>query len=172
MATSTLQFLTTINDHYANLILVLIAAVSVVVVYREYLLRRRPYVMPEIIFEESDKNWYFHIMLVNKGEYPAVAKISRAILKIGDEEYPTSFKFEAVLSPSEKQKLAPVGHINENGRKKIVGHEYRSNRVEILITLDSKALRQKNFGYQTSAEYEVEVSGDKPIIKLIKEEMK
>ena len=171
MASSTLQFLLTINDHYSNLLLIAIATISVIVAYREYLLRRRPYVMPEIVFEKQDDNWYFHIMLVNKGEYPAIAKISQAVLKIGDEEYPTVFNSETVLSPNEKQKLAPIGHINGNGRKKILGHEYKSNRVEIFVCLDSKALRQKKFKYQTTVEYEVIVTGEDPVIKLVKEKM-
>jgi len=111
-------------------------------------------------------------MLVNKGEYPAIAKISQAILKIGDEEYPTVFNFETVLAPNERQKLAPIGRINEFGRKKVLGHEYRSNRVEIIVCLDSKALRQRKFKYQTKVEYEVDVSGENPVIKLVKEEMK
>lgn len=172
MASSTLQFLTTLNDHYANLILVIIAIASAIVAYREYVLRHRPYILPEMIFEESeDKKWFFHILLVNKGEYPSIVKIERAVLKIGDEEYPTTFTFEAILSPGEKQKLAPIGHINESGRKKVLGHEYRSNRVEILVDLASKGLGQKKFKYSTQAEYEVDVSGDKPVFKLIKESM-
>ena len=81
------------------------------------------------------------------------------------------FTFEAVLSSREKQKLAPIGHINENGRKKIIGHEYRSNRVEIIIELVSKGLGQKKFRYHTKVEYKVDVSGTKPVIQLIKEEM-
>lgn len=166
-----LQFLKNINDNYSNLVLVLIAVVSLIVAYREYILKTRPFVIPEVVHEEKDGNWFFHILLVNKGSYPAVAKIESAILKIGDEEYPTTFNFETVLSPGEKQKLAPIGHINENGRKKVLGHEYRSNRVEIKVVLYSRALRQKNFRYQTEIEYEVNVKGEKPIINLIKEMM-
>ncbi len=168
---SILQFLTTINDHYANLFLFIIAVVSAIIVYKEYLLRRRPYVIPEIVFEENEGNWFFHIILVNKGEYPSIAKITKAVLKIGDEEHPTIFNFEAILSPNEKQKVAPIGHINQVGRNRILGHEYRSNRVEILVELYSKWLGQKKFKYLTVMEYEVDVSGTQPIFKLIKEKM-
>jgi thiamine-monophosphate kinase len=43
-------------------------------------------------------------MLINKGEYPCVVKISRAVLRIGDEQYPTdltNYKFilKAYLNP-------------------------------------------------------------------------
>lgn len=171
MASSTLNFLQNLNDHYGNLLLFLVAIVAAIITYVEYRLKRRPYVFPEIIFEKQNQDWYFHILLVNKGEYPSITRISNALLKIGDEEYPTVFKFEAVLSPGEKQKLAPIGHINESGRKKINGHEYRSNRVEISIILDSKSLQQKRYKYKTTAKYEVNVSGESPTIQLVKEEM-
>jgi hypothetical protein len=171
MVSSTLQFLITINNNYANLILAIVAVISAIVAYTEYVLRRRPYVMPEMIFEENEGKWYFHILLVNKGEYPSIVKIAKAVLKIGDEEYPTTFNFEAVLSPTEKQKLAPIGHINEIGRKKITGHEYRNNRVEISVNLVSKGLGQKKFKYLTEMEYEVDVSGEKPVFQLIREGM-
>jgi len=165
------RVLIVLNDHYSSLILGIVATISAIVAYKEYILRRRPYVMPEIIVEVIEDKWFFHIMLVNKGEYPAIVKIAQALLTIGDEKYPTEFNLETILSPGEKQKVIPIGHINENGRKKIRGHEYRSNRVEILIDLDSKALGQKQFKYETKVEYEVDVSGEKPIFKLIKEEM-
>ncbi|HQK63551.1 MAG TPA: hypothetical protein PLF16_00185 [Candidatus Staskawiczbacteria bacterium] len=167
-----LQFFVCINNNYADLILVIAAIASAVVAYREYLLKRRPYVMPEIIFEEADGKWFFYVGLINKGEYPSVAKITKALLKIGDEKYPTIFDFEAVLSPTEKQRItAPIGHINENGRKRILGHEYKSNRVEIFVSLASKGLNQKKFKFLTKAEYEVDISGEKPVFRLIKEEM-
>lgn len=121
-----LEFLKTINDHYANLILLIIAIVSAIVAYREYSSRHRPYVVPEIVFEKQNTNWYFYVMLVNKGEFPATARVAQAVLRIGDEEYPTVFRSEILLCSGEKQKLAPVGHINKDGRNKILGHEYRN----------------------------------------------
>lgn len=175
MANQALQLLatilSTINDHYGNLLLGLIGIASAIVAYREYLLRQRPYVMPEVIFEKNGSDWYFHAGLFNKGEYPAITRISKAILKIGDEEYPTSFAPSFILAPGEKQKVAPLGHIKEIGRKRILGHEYRNNRMEIIVCLNSKSLKEKNFKYQTEAEYEVDVSGENPVIRLIKEEM-
>ncbi len=171
MGTSTLQFLSSVNDHYANLLLVLIAGVSAVIAYREYFLSRRPYVLPQILLEKQEGNWFFHIVLANKGEYPVVVKVSKAILRIGDEEYPTSFKSAIILAPNEREKLAPIGHINENGRKKIINQEYKNNRVEISVCLQAKSLRGRKFRYQTEVEYLVDVSGENPIIGITKEEM-
>lgn len=171
MTSSALQFIANVNDHFGNLILAVIATASVVVAYREYRLRRRPYVVPEIVFEEYEGKWFFHILLVNKGEYPSIVKIVDALLKIGDEVYPTTFNSEVVLSPGEGRKFAPIGNINENGRKKVIGHEYKSNRVEIFIELKSKELGQKKWKYLTKAEYEVDVTGKIPVFKLMNEEM-
>lgn len=168
---SILEFLKIINDHYANLILLIIAIVSAIVAYREYSLRHRPYVVPEIVFEGKNTDWYFHVMLVNKGEFPAIAKIAQAILRIGDEEYSTLFKSEILLCPGEKQKLAPIGYIKEDGRNKILGHEYRNNKAEIEVTIDSKALGKRKFQYKTKTEYHVNVHGKDPVIAIIKEEM-
>ena len=171
MGTSILQFLLSVNDHYANLLLTVIAGVSAVIAYREYFLRRRPYVLPQVVFEKKENNWFFHIMLVNKGEYPVVVKVSNAILRIGDEEYPTQFKSEIILAPNEKEKLAPIGHINENGRKKITNHEYKNNRVEISVCLQARSLREQKFKYRTEVEYQVDVSGENPVIGVTKEKM-
>lgn len=171
MLDSILCFLKTVNDHYSQLLLVVIAVVSAGVAYREYLLRRRPYVLPELVFDKEDDNWYFHLMLVNKGEYPAIIKISIADLRIGDELYPTKFPSEVILSPGEKQRLAPLGHINKIGRDRIIGRVYKINRVEIHASIKSKALGQKMFKYKTEVEYEVDVDGQNPVIKLVKEQM-
>jgi hypothetical protein len=171
MVSSTLLFLTTINDHYANLIWIAIASITAFIAFREYLLRRRPYVMSEILFEKKDDKWFFNLGLINRGEYPAITKITKAVLKIGDEEYPTTYTSEILLPSNVKEKLAPVGHINQVGRRKIVGHEYRSNRVEIIFCINSKSLGQRRFRYQTRIEYEVDVNGDEPVFRLIKEEM-
>jgi hypothetical protein len=97
--------------------------------------------------------------------------MSGALMRIGDEDYPTTYKFETVLSPGEKHKLVPIGYINENGRKKILGHEYKNNRAEISVSVCSKSLHQKAFKYETSLEYEIDVHGENPIIKLISESM-
>ncbi len=171
MIYDTLNFLKHVNDNYSNLILVSIAGVAAYLAYKEIILRHRPYVIPEVVAETKDDKWFFHILLVNKGEKPGIAKIKKASLIIGDEEYPTNFKFEAILAPNEKQKLAPIGHINELGRKKVLGNEYRSNRVEIIVETEARAVNDKKFKYKTVCEYKVEVSGDKPQIELIKEEI-
>ena len=161
------QFLREINDHYANVLLVLIAFISLVYAYNQYVINLRPYVLPEIVFEQKDTNWYFNILLVNKGEKPGIARITKALLKIGDEEYPTIFKTDIVLSPQEKQTLAPIGFINETGRKKIMGNGYKNNKVEIFIEIESKAIGSQDYNYKTRYEYMVDVSGSLPVFQLV-----
>jgi len=165
------NFLTHLNTNYANLLLVVVASVTAYYAYKEIVLRHRPYVIPEIVIEINNDKWFFHILLVNKGEKPGIARISKALLIIGDEEYPTNFKFEAILAPNEKQKLAPMGHINKLGRNKILGHEYRNNRVEISVETEARSVKDKKFKYKTKCEYKVEVLGEKPEIQLISEEI-
>lgn len=141
--------------------------------YKEFVLKRRPYVFPEIAFKKqgtgADEKWFINVILINKGTYPGIAKISKAILKIGDEEHPTIFNEEIVLVPSEKQILAPLGHINANGLKKIRGHEYRSNRVEINLEIESKSISDKNFRFKTIYDFSVDVTGEDPTFSPIKQ---
>lgn len=146
--------------------LVILAGITAWIAYKELVLKRRPYVVPEIAFnkqgENSDEKWFFNTVLVNKGTYPGMARISKAVLKIGDDEYPSVFHQEVILVPSEKQFLAKLGHINANGLKKIRGHEYRINRVEINLEIESKSINDKDYHYKTVYDFSVDVSGDEP----------
>ena len=171
MIDSILETLKSINNNYANFLLLVVAVVSAFVAFNEYVSKRRPYVLPEIAVEQTNDKWSFAVILSNKGERPGIARITKAILKIGDEEYPTVFKIDTVLAPNEKQTLAPIGNINKLGRDRIIGHEYKSNRVEIILEVQSKAIGDKNFIYTTKFEYGVDVSGEKPVLILMKQEL-
>jgi hypothetical protein len=127
--------------------------------------------LPEIVFEESDGIWFFHVVLVNKGNLPGVAQITEAILRIGDEYYPTIFNQDFVLTPNERQKLAPIGHINQVGRNKIIGHEYKINRVEICLKIKSKPIGARRFKYLTEVVYHVDVKSNNPIFLLESENL-
>lgn len=171
ISSSTLSILKVINNDYSQLLLLVVAVLTFFFVYKEYVLKRRPFVLPEIVHEEVDGNWFFHVVLVNKGNLPGIAKITNATLTIGDEVYPTVFQQEMVLMPSERQKLAPIGYINKTGREKITGHEYKSNRIEIHLDIESKAIGTKNFRYKTSITYSVDVKGKSPIIRFESEDL-
>ncbi|MEQ1849936.1 MAG: hypothetical protein ABL890_05110 [Candidatus Peribacteraceae bacterium] len=163
------------NDHYANLAIVILAASSARIAFREFILKRRPFVVPElsyeIIKELENEKWFFNAILINKGTYPGIAKITKAALKIGDEEHPTIFNQEVVLVPQEKQHLAPIGHINSSGLKKVRGHEYRSNRVEISFEIQSKAIGGRKYNYKTAYDFFVDVSGAIPVFSVISQKI-
>ncbi|MFA7681667.1 MAG: hypothetical protein WCX61_01405 [Candidatus Peribacteraceae bacterium] len=154
-------------------LLVLLAGVTAWVAYKEFVLKRRPYVVPEIAFkktgEDEEEKWFFNAILVNKGTYPGMARISKASLKIGDEEHPTNFHQELILVPSERQLLAQLGHINAKGLRKIRGHEYQINRVEINLEIESKSINDKDYHYKTTYDFSVDVSGDEPSFSPIKQ---
>ncbi|MGA3287786.1 MAG: hypothetical protein ABSD46_10200 [Bacteroidota bacterium] len=159
-------------NQYSNLGLLIVAVISFFYVRKEYFLKRRPFVDIEIIPEITEERWGFWIMLINKGTFPGIARISKAILIIGDETYPTIFDTETVLVPEEKKKLFDIGHINKKGLDKIRGHEYRNNRAEIIVQCQAKAIGDKNFLYETHYKYEINVQGEKPVIRIISESLK
>lgn len=100
---------------------------------------------------------------------PAITKLTKALLKIGDEESPTIIKNEIILSPNEKEFVISIGHIKNTGRNKIIGHEYRNNRVEILFCLESKFISDIKYRYKTEVSYEVNVHGIAPIFTVIEQ---
>lgn len=175
MINRVLDILSTINTRYGNLLLVLVALGSLTYAYREYTLKQRPIVAPEILWETKDDNWYFNLSLVNLGMTPAHAQIDTAILKIGDEIYPTIFKSPILLPGSggytNKRVIAPIGQVNPIGRRKIKGHEYQENRCEAIINISSKAIGEKNYKYHSSFVYQIDVTGEMPIFMLVKEEL-
>lgn len=151
--------------------LVILGVLSIIYVRKEHFLKRRPFVTINLACEVKDKNWFFYLILVNKGTYTSIAKLEKVLLKIGDEKYPTEFQTELILAPNEEQKIAPIGHINEIGRKKVLGHEYKVNRVEIIATVISKSIGDKNFIYRSYFEYGVDISGEIPVFSIVNEEI-
>ncbi len=171
MINTILNLLKNINDNYSQLILVFLAIMSVSFAYNEVILKRRPYVLPELAAEQNEKGeWHFIVALVNKGEKPGIAHISKAILKVGDDKYPTLFDLNTVLAPNERVKLFPIGHINQFGIENIKQAKFSSNTVEIYLEIESKAIGDKEFKYKTTEEYFVDVTGDKPFVRLLKED--
>lgn len=147
---------------------------ALVYVIKEYLMKRRPYIDIEIeIAENSNKQqggWLFFAKLINKGTYPGIAKVRKTKMCVGDEAYPSKVKTQFVLSPGESKKSALIGSIYKTGVKKIIGHEYRKNRVEIEIQVDSTEIGSKKMKYSTKVVYEVNVKNEKPVLLLIKED--
>ena len=160
-------FLKMINDDLSQLILVVVAIVSLWFVYSEFVSKRRPFTFPTLQVLQKNEEWHFQFILINKGTMPAFTKVAQALLKIGDEEYPTFVKNEIILAPNEKEFVVSVGYINKAGRDRILGHEYRINRVEIIFCLESKFISDRKYKYNTEVVYEVDVKGASPIFTVI-----
>ena len=87
-------------NQYSNIILIVLGVIGFIYVREEYILKIRPFVTVEINTRKENERWYFDVVLVNKGQYPGKARIKNALLKIGDETYPTNFNTEMVLAPN------------------------------------------------------------------------
>jgi len=141
----------------------LIALIGVAIAYREYSEKTRPYLDVKLKTEINQGNWIFLTVLSNKGQYPVYSKITKALLTIGDEKYPTIVDQETVIFPSEDEEIViPVGHINEIGRKKIRDAKYTKNIVELLVEVSSRKLKQEEFRYKTILRVQVLVEEEKP----------
>jgi len=161
------------NQGLAAWITATVAVFALVYTVREFFLKRRPFIDIEIqIAENPNKEqggWLFFALLVNKGTYTAVVKVTKTVMRVGDEEYPSEIKNRLFIAPGESKKTALIGSIYEIGINKIRNHEYRINRAEIEIEVLSGELNSKKLKYLTRGVYQVDILGDKPIITLIEE---
>lgn len=165
-----------VNQGVAQWLTATVAMIALIYTVREFFLKRRPYIDIEIEYAEiTDKNgggWHFFTKLINKGTYPGIAQITNAELRIGDEAHKTTFKNKIVLSTGESKKVAHLGHINKKGINKILGHEYRTNRVEIEIEVASGEISSGKLKFLTKVIFEVVVTGEKPEFLLVEEDFK
>jgi hypothetical protein len=147
----------------------LIALTGVVIAFIEYHAKTRPYLNIKIETQiDEQKNWNFLATLSNKGKYPVYSKITKALLIIGDEKYPTMINQTFVIFPGGKEEIkAPVGFINELGRKKITQAKFRKNIVKLFTEVSSKKLKQKKFKYKTILKLQILVEGEKPDFILL-----
>lgn len=172
------SLLTLINQYsgLANWITAVVAVIALVYAIREYWLKKRPYIDIEIaVAENSNKQqggYLFFAVLVNKGTYPGIARVKKTQMSVGDENYPSDVKAKLVLSPGESKKLALIGSIYKSGISKILGHEYRKNRAEIEIEVESGDIGSDKLQYFTRVVYELDVKVEPPNLLLIEEEFK
>lgn len=164
-----LRTLNASNSFYGSLpewitcIAALIALISVVIAYREYNEKTRPYLDIKIKTEINQGKWNFLTIISNKGQYPVYSRITNALLTIGDEKYPTIVDKEVVIFPGENEEmLIPIGHINDVGRKKIREAKYTKNIVELFVEVSSRKLKQKAYRYKTTLRLQVLVEEEKP----------
>lgn len=154
----------------------LVAVTALFYTIREFITKRRPYIDIEIqVAENPDKEkggWLFFALLINKGTYPGIVKVKKTEMRVGDESYPSEVKNKMILSPGESMKSALIGSIYKKGINRILGHEYNINRVEMEIEIESGEIGSKKLKYLTKAIYQIDVTGEKPNIFLIEENIK
>jgi len=142
-----------------------IALVGVAIAYFDHKERTRPYTDVELQTEINPdlKTWSFSTLILNKGQYPIFSRITKALLVIGDDKYPTIVDSEVVIFPGDDKKIQiPVGHINETGRKKIREAKYTKNVVELEVEVSSRKIREKNYKYKTLLRVQILVEEEKP----------
>jgi len=172
------SFLFVLNEYsgLANWITALVALAALFYAVKEYWLKKRPYIDIEIAVAENPNKqqggYLFFAILVNKGTYPGIAKIKKTQMTVGDETYPSDVKAKLILSPGESKKLALIGSIYKSGINKILGHEYRSNRAEIEVEVESGDIGSSKLKYFTRVIYELDVKAEPPNLLLIEEEFK
>lgn len=164
------------NQGLAQWVTASIAVIALIYAVKEFFLKRRPYIDIEVQYAKNpDKTtggWLFFALLLNKGTYPGIVKVEKTKMRVGDEVYPSTVKNKLIISPGESRKSALIGSIYDKGIKKILGHEYRLNRVEIEVIVKSCEIGSDNFKYKTKVIYEINVSGEKPEFFLVEEEFK
>jgi len=150
-------------------IVAIFALLGVWVAYRDYLEKTRPYVEVELetVIDEKSKNWTFLAKVLNKGQYPVYTKISKALLTVGDEKYPTPADKEFTIFPGEEKVKIPVGSIYEKGRKNIREAKYTKNTVELELEVFSRKIGYQNYKYKTYLKVQILVEEDKPDFILI-----
>lgn len=171
------QFIFWLNFYQglAQWLIFITGIIALMIAYKEFVLKKRPYIDFEIQISKNpnshDGGWLFFALIINNGTYPGVARVKRTLMKVGDEEYPDEVKSEMIISPGKSVKSALIGSIYNLGIERIKHNQYRNNRVEFEIAVESKSLGSKKMQYITEARYEVNVRGRKPIIILISEKI-
>lgn len=145
------------------------------VAYNEFVAKKRPYIDWEIQLAKNPNlqkgGWMFFALVKNTSAYPAMARVNKTLIRVGDEEYPSEVKSEMIIAPGASRSSAMIGSIYESGIQKIRNKEYTNNRVEIQFEIESKPLGEKKMKYISRANYEINVESDMPTIILISEEM-
>ncbi len=160
----------------AQWITALVATIALWYAIKEFFLKRRPYIDIEIQYAANPDSkiggWLFFALLLNKGTFPGIVKVRKTEMRVGDEIYPSTVKNKLIISPGESKKSALIGSINNTGIKKVLSHEYHSNRVELEVEVISGEAGSDNLKYITKVSYLIDISGEKPEFVLIEEDFK
>lgn len=165
-----MEWLASFSSDYANAVIaiaasiaVLLAAVTLWYLRREYYFKFRPYVFPNVHIEPSQENLGFYVSIIphNHGSFPCKIKLSEIRLCIGDEIYPTPDNQDWIFLGQGINIQIPAGSVNETGITKVREGRYRENRIEISFVLNTISFEDK-FEEQKRFSYEINVLNQNP----------
>lgn len=166
-----MEWLKTLSTDYANGITAIaafgalvLAAITLWYLKREYSSKYRPYVIPVVHTEplSGKPGCIVSIIPSNVGSHPCKMKLSKIQLHIGDEKHDTpDTKDWLLLAPHGVSTQMPAGHVNEIGVTKIREGRYRKNRIELSFVLHTTSMEDK-YKESKSFTYEIDVLGERP----------
>ena len=166
-----MEWIKCFSENYANAVTsfsafgtLVLAAITLLYLKREYSSKYRPYVTPVVHTEltPGKLGCIVSILPKNIGSHPCKAKLTNIKLSIGDESYSTPDNKEwLLLAPSGVGILMPAGHVNEVGVTKIREGRYKKNRIDISFSLETTSIENK-FSEAKNYCYEIDVLGETP----------
>lgn len=166
-----MEWLKEFSNTYANGVMAIaavgalvLAAITLWYLKREYSSKYRPYVFPVVHVEPMPESLGCVVSIIpqNIGTHPCKAQLSQIRLHIGDETYETPDNKEyLLLAPQGVGVQMPVGHVSNVGVSSIREGRYRKNRIEVTFILSTTSVESK-FPEKKSFAYEIDVQGEKP----------
>jgi hypothetical protein len=166
-----MDWLKVFSTDYANAVTAIavcgalvLAAITLWYLKREYSTKYRPYVFPVVHVEPLPEKLGCVVSLIpkNVGPHPCKIKLSRITLHIGDEAFETPDTREWILlAPQGVGVQMLAGHVNDVGVSKIREGRYRKNRIEVSFLMRTISIEGKFEEAKTFA-YEIDVRGEKP----------
>lgn len=161
----------------------IIALLALSITYKEFFLKRRPYIeiVPKIIERPERKEGGFDICgtIRNLGNFPADILIKKedVKIKIGDDlPYTGEKDTEAVSYPYVRtddgsDRLITIGKIYNLGIQKIKDQKYKDNTIITYCKIHSKRIEDGNFKHSTETRYQIIINGDKVEVVCLKEKI-
>lgn len=91
----------------------------------------------------------------------------RALIKIGDERYPSEFGDTMLLPPGRRKLVARLGHINARGIYKIRTAQYVDNTVQLELVVEARSIGSRRMKRVLNERYQIDASGPAPVFLLL-----
>lgn len=171
-----MEWLKAFSTDYANAVTaiaaigaLLTALVTLLFLKREYRAKYRPYVVPLAWIQKdqaADQPAPFAVFVEpkNVGPHPCRVKITDVELQVGDDLYPSpSQRAWTMIGPTSGGFTFHCGSVHGLGITNIQQGRYRTNRVELRLTVQSMSAEDKHQQSESYA-FEIDVRGAEPVI--------